>query len=184
MKWRLSNNILLLLWVGLMASSFVISADLIPYANSIASTGLRFMLASILMLPLILINYQPVAARKIYLQYGLISLFLVMFFLGLFEALKTTTAMRTSVIYTLVPLISIVLTYFGLKVKTSKIKLLGFALGPIQLTSALLPRLSNRAKQPLLIYRRLRRLVISLPLALIRLVRWRCIRIRKIYAQI
>jgi drug/metabolite transporter (DMT)-like permease len=89
------------------------------------------MLASILMLPLILINYQPVAARKIYLQYGLISLFLVMFFLGLFEALKTTTAMRTSVIYTLVPLISIVLTYFGLKVKTSKIKLLGFGLGTI-----------------------------------------------------
>ena len=126
MKWLLSNNMLLLLWASLMASSFVLSADLIPYANSIASTGLRFILASIMMIPLFAINYKPMVSRKVYLHYGLISLFLVLFFIGLFEALKTTTAMRTSVIYTLVPLISIVFTFVLLKTKTSKTKLLGF----------------------------------------------------------
>jgi drug/metabolite transporter (DMT)-like permease len=136
MKWLLSNNVLLLLWVSLMASSFVVSADLIPYANSITSTGLRFILASILMMPLVAIQFKvnshrPMTSLKVYLHYGLISLFLVLFFVGLFEALKTTTAMRTSVIYTLVPLISIVLTFVLLKVKTSKIKLLGFVLGSI-----------------------------------------------------
>ncbi|MEH6448387.1 MAG: EamA family transporter [Oleispira sp.] len=134
MKWLLSNNVLLLLWVSLMASSFVVSADLIPYANSITSTGLRFILASIMMIPLVAIQFKvgghrPMANRKVYLHYGLISLFLVLFFVGLFEALKTTTAMRTSVIYTLVPLISIVLTFVLLKTKTSKTKLLGFVLG-------------------------------------------------------
>jgi drug/metabolite transporter (DMT)-like permease len=131
MKWLLSNNVLLLLWVSLMASSFVVSADLIPYANSITSTGLRFILASIMMIPLVAMNYRPMTSKKIYLHYSLISLFLVLFFVGLFEALKTTTAMRTSVIYTLVPLISIVFTFVLLKTKTSKTKLLGFVLGSV-----------------------------------------------------
>ncbi len=136
MKRLMSENLILLLWVSLMASSFVVSADLIPYANSIASTGLRFVLASILMIPFVVINYktsntQFKASKKVYINYSFISLFLVLFFVGLFEALKTTTAMRTSVIYTLVPLLSILLTYFGLKLKTSKTKLLGFALGTI-----------------------------------------------------
>lgn len=134
MKWLLSNNALLLLWVSLMASSFVVSADLIPYANSITSTGLRFILASIMMIPLFAINYKPMISRKVYLHYGLISIFLVLFFIGLFEALKTTTAMRTSVIYTLVPLISIVFTFVLLKTSTSKIKLLGFVLGSLGAT--------------------------------------------------
>ena len=148
MKWLLSNNLLLLLWVSLMASSFVFSADLIPYANPIASTGLRFILASILMLPLIISSNksannassdnESLESKKIFFQYGLISLFLVMFFVGLFEALKTTTALRTSVIYTLVPLISIVLTYFLLKTKTAKIKILGFILGSLGATIVVL----------------------------------------------
>lgn len=130
----LTNNTLLLLWVSLMASSFVVSVELIPYANSIASTGLRFILASIMMLPLVVFHYKSSAIKikvnqKVYFQYSFISVFLVLFFVGLFEALKTTTAMRTSVIYTLVPLLSVLITYFGLKLKTSKIKLLGFFLG-------------------------------------------------------
>ena len=131
MKWLLSSNVLLLLWVSLMASSFVVSANLIPYTNPITSTGLRFILASMMMIPLLAMNYRPMMSRKVYLHYGLISLFLVLFFIGLFEALKTTTAMRTSVIYTLVPLISIVCTFVLLKIKTSKIKVLGFILGSI-----------------------------------------------------
>lgn len=136
MKQLLSHNALLLLWVSLMASSFVVSAYLVPYASSIASTGLRFLLASIMMIPFVVINYQTrrsnfKGSKRLYLQYSFISLFLVLFFVGLFEALKTTTAMRTSVIYTLVPLFSIFMTYFLLKLKTSTTKLLGFALGTI-----------------------------------------------------
>jgi len=119
-----------------MASSFVVSKDLLPYANPIASTGLRFILASMLMLPIvwkgnIWKRNTPIVGAKIIVQYSVISVFLVLFFLGLFEALKTTSAMRTSVIYTLVPLISVALTYGVLKLKTSKTKLLGFILGTI-----------------------------------------------------
>ena len=134
MKTILSQNLTLLLWVSLMASSFVVSKELLPYANPIASTGLRFILASIFMLPIVWItNIRNKNTRfvgtKVIIQYSFISLFLVLFFLGLFEALKTTSALRTSVIYTLVPLISVVLTYSVLKLKTSKTKIIGFILG-------------------------------------------------------
>lgn len=125
----LTHNALLLLWVSLMASSFVISEDLLPYANPIASTGLRLILASVLMLPFAWMQKNLPMGFKVLWQYTLISLFLVLFFIGLFEALKTTSPMRTSVIYTLVPLLSVLLTYVGLKLKTSKSKLLGFFLG-------------------------------------------------------
>ena len=119
-----------------MASSFVVSKDLLPYANPVASTGLRFILASIFMLPIVWNtnlrnkNTRFIGAKGI-IQYSFISLFLVLFFLGLFEALKTTSALRTSVIYTLVPLISVALTYAVLKLKTSKTKVIGFMLGTI-----------------------------------------------------
>lgn len=139
----LTQNITLLLWVSLMASSFVVSKDILPYANPITSTGLRFMLASILMLPIVwksnVWKKNTFSINtKIVVQYGFISLFLVLFFLGLFEALKTTSALRTSVIYTLVPLISVALGYAGLKLKTSKSNLLGFMLGTAGATWVLL----------------------------------------------
>lgn len=143
MKPALLNNLLLLVWVSLMASSFVMSADLIPYANAITSTALRFMLASVMMIPLLMVNYPASkkrfkATKIIYFQYSIISAFLVLFFVGLFEALKTTSALRTSVIYTLVPLLSIFITYVALQSKTSKMKLLGFMLGTVGAVSVLL----------------------------------------------
>lgn len=131
MKPTLIDNFTLLLWVSLMASSFVVSEQLIPFANSIASTSLRFLLATILMLPFIgkvsieQLNY------KLFFHYSVISLFLVLFFIGLFEALKTTTAMRTSVIYTLLPLISVIITYSALKIVTPNRQIAGFVLGTL-----------------------------------------------------
>jgi drug/metabolite transporter (DMT)-like permease len=143
MKQPFFSQILLVVWVGLMASSFVISADLIPYANSITSTGLRFLLATVMMLPLILVNYQPLSKSRILLQYGLMSIFLVLFFIGLFEALKTTTAARVAVIYTLVPLISLIFSHVILRDKVDKVKLIGFLLGTF---GAILFLLANAGK--------------------------------------
>ncbi len=68
----------------------------------------------------------------------MVSLFLVLFFLGLFEALKTTTATRTSVIYTLLPLLTVVVSYLGLKVRPSVKQLIGFVLGSVGATWVLL----------------------------------------------
>jgi drug/metabolite transporter (DMT)-like permease len=129
MKKTLAQNLILLLWVALMASSFVVSKQLLPFANPIASTGLRFMLASLFMLPFIWQGHARILTTKLMIQYTIISLFLVLFFLGLFEALKTTTPIRTSVIYTLLPLLSVVSSYLALTLTTPKIQLVGFVLG-------------------------------------------------------
>ena len=131
MKSALIDNFTLLLWVSLMASSFVVSEQLLPYANPIASTALRFILATIMMMPFIGKTSIKQLNYKILLRYSIISLLLVLFFLGLFEALKTTNAMRTSVIYTLIPLISVVITYIGLKLVTTKKQIAGFLVGTL-----------------------------------------------------
>lgn len=131
MKQQLTSNIVLLLWVGLMASSFVVSEQLLPYANPIASTGIRFILASFLMLVFVRKKAFTLLTPRVLAQYFVISLLLVLFFLGLFEALKTTTAMRTSVIYTLLPIVSVLLTYFMLKLVTPRKQVIAFILGTI-----------------------------------------------------
>ena len=131
MKQALTDNFILLFWVSLMASSFVVSEQLLPFANPIASTALRFILATALMLPFIWKKSLQQINCKILRQYSLISLFLVLFFLGLFEALKTTTALRTSVIYTLLPLLSVVLTYVVLKLVTPNKLIVAFVIGTL-----------------------------------------------------
>jgi len=131
MRNTLTENIILFIWVSLMASSFVVSEQLLPYANPIASTGLRFILATLMMLVFVnKASLQQINARILW-QYSIISLLLVLFFLGLFEALKTTTAMKTSVIYTLVPLCSVVLAFFTLKVVTPLKLIFAFIIGSI-----------------------------------------------------
>ena len=131
MKNALSDHLILFIWVSLMASSFVVSEHLLPYANPIASTGLRFILATLMMLFFVKKAAVLQLNRKMFARYSIISLFLVLFFLGFFEALKTTTAMKTSVIYTLLPLFSVVLSYLTMKV-IAPIKLIAaFTLGSI-----------------------------------------------------
>jgi len=129
MKQTLADNLILLLWVSLMASSFVVSEQLIPFANPVASTGLRFILATLMMLALVKGAPFKLLTRKILLHYSLISVCLVLFFLGLFEALKTTTALKASVIYTLLPLFSVILAYLTLKVVTPPKLIIAFIIG-------------------------------------------------------
>jgi len=128
MQFKIVTYAALALWLGLMASSFVVSADLLPHANPVASTGLRFLLACVLMLPFALGRLSLFKAELLF-KYLLVSLFLVLFFLGLFKALQTTTVMRTSVIYTLLPLLTVLVSYCGLRMRPSPTQLMGFVLG-------------------------------------------------------
>lgn len=134
----LYSLMLLLLWVALIASSFVVSEHLLPYANPVASTALRFILASLLMAPLVIPRYPAFPSREMLFKYFVITLFLVLFFLGLFQSLKTTTATRTSVIYTLVPLMTVFISYISLRATTKRHQLIGFILGTLGATWVLL----------------------------------------------
>lgn len=93
--------------------------------------GYDFFLAGGLMLPFVDHDHRKMLNLKLVFQFAFISLFLVLFFIGLFEALKTTSATRTSVIYTAIPLLSVVITFIGLKTVTPIFQLVGFILGGV-----------------------------------------------------
>ncbi|MAZ87615.1 MAG: hypothetical protein CL693_08210 [Cellvibrionaceae bacterium] len=126
---RINAYILLAVWLCLTASSFVVAEVVAPYANPIATTALRFWLATALLLPFVKRHHLKHSSLEVLLKYVLVSSLLVGFFVGLFVALKSTTAVKTSVIYTSTPLLSVVLSFLLLKVKPSWIQFLGFVLG-------------------------------------------------------
>lgn len=125
-----------LIWAWLMASSFVVSAYVTSYASPLATTGLRFMMALVLMTPIYYWLPKPAehSLRAVFqstsltLKYLLISATLVGFFIGLFSALKTTSSLNTSVMYTFVPLLgALLMLCFGQR--TSFKHWLGYMIG-------------------------------------------------------
>lgn len=133
----------LLVWAWLMASSFIVSGNMEAFASPIATTAFRFVLALVLILGLLLINWQRAGIHRaqalsdlfvskiLCLQYVVISGALVGFFIGLFVALKYTTPLKTSVLYTLVPLFGVFITKLWLRERLNGTKLSGFILGSI-----------------------------------------------------
>jgi len=134
-----------LLWALLMASSFIASAHITPFASPLATTGLRFILALSIMTPLYCFISKPTylslitvfKSPRLTLQYLLISGSLVGFFIGLFTALKTTTPLNTAVIYTFVPIFGGLLL-LACGQRTSFTHWLGYAIGSTGAISVLL----------------------------------------------
>jgi len=133
----------LLLWAWLMASSFIISGHMVAYASPIATSALRFLLAMLMMLPALWFSWQRAklnkteqfralfASRQRLFHYVVISGALVGFFIGLFVALQSTTPLNTSVLYTLVPLMGVMITRVWLKEMAPLWRVVGFVLGSI-----------------------------------------------------
>ncbi|QUX90379.1 EamA/RhaT family transporter [Marinomonas sp. A3A] len=139
----MSSFYTLLLWAWLMASSFIVSGHMVEYASPIATSAFRFLLAMLIMLPALLFSWHRAklnkieqfkalfASRQRLFHYVVISGALVGFFIGLFVALQSTTPLNTSVLYTLVPLIGVMITRIWLKEVAPLWRVIGFVLGSI-----------------------------------------------------
>lgn len=139
----MSSFFTLLLWAWLMASSFIVSGHMVEYASPIATSAFRFLLAMLIMLPALLFSWQRgklnkieqfkvlFASRQRLFHYVVISGALVGFFIGLFVALQSTTPLNTSVLYTLVPLIGVMIARVWLKEVAPLWRVIGFVLGSI-----------------------------------------------------
>ncbi|TQF66664.1 DMT family transporter [Pseudoalteromonas luteoviolacea] len=123
------HTALLLLWVSLLASSFIVSEQVLPYASPIAATWLRFFLTSLCLIPIVGVGASYKIEAQQLLKYAVISLFLVLFFVGLFESLRTTTAQRTAIIYTFLPVMCVILSYLLMNIVPNTGQLWGFMLG-------------------------------------------------------
>lgn len=139
----MSQLFILLLWAWLMASSFVVSGFIVDYASPIATSIFRFLLSCLIMLCVLVMSWRKkklgvrdqfkmlFSSRDRLFHYVIISGAMVGFFIGLFVALQSTTALNTSVLYTLVPLIGVCITRFWLKEITPWGRVSGFVIGSI-----------------------------------------------------
>ncbi len=129
---NIKHHLLVLLATTLVAGSFWASEKLAGIINPISLTLLRFIGASLILLPLVLSKAKwrekilPTLPRA-----TVISLFYALFFIGFFEALNTTNATNTATIFTLVPLITGLLSIIALREKLTGKQLLVYAIGAL-----------------------------------------------------
>ncbi|MDY0189764.1 MAG: DMT family transporter [Desulfuromonas sp.] len=125
-------HLLVLLSTLLVAGSFLAADRLAGVINPFSLTLIRFVAAALVLLPSLL-------SRRIWRQQFLpvlpramgISLFYAMFFVCMFEALKTTTSLNTGTIYTLVPFMTALLCLVVLRQKISRANLGIYLLGVV-----------------------------------------------------
>ena len=129
------NHLFVLLATALVAGSFIVSENLAGIINPFSLTLLRFAGAALILSPLII--YKKEWRVKVWptLPRGMvIGFFFAAFFIGLFEALNTTTALNTGTLYTLVPMGTALLSAFFLKDRINRKILLVYLFGAIGTT--------------------------------------------------
>ena len=129
---RIKYHLLVLLATALVAGSFLASEKLAGITHPISLTLLRFIGASLILLPIVLYKTKwRVKVLSTLPRAMIISLFYSIFFLTLFESLKTTTSLNTGALFTLVPLITALLSILAFKESISKRQVVVYIIGAI-----------------------------------------------------
>src|SRR5690606_6735043 len=121
---------LVLLSTLLVAGSFIAAAPLAQLINPYSLTLLRFLLAALILAPVVLLNSAlrsrvlPALPRTL-----IISFLFSTFFVCMFEALQTTSSLNTAAIYTLVPMITAIISVFLLGERFTLTRILAYGLG-------------------------------------------------------
>ena len=132
MSKELNSHLIIILATFLVGGSFVISQKLSGIIDPISITLLRFVIASLVLVPIIFLNQNY--RKKLIPTFNramIISFFYSLFFIGLFKALEYTTALNTGTIFTLVPFITAVFSIFIFNQKISLISYLVYFIGII-----------------------------------------------------
>lgn len=132
MKDKLKAHFLVLLATFLVAGSFIASQKLSGVIDPISLTLFRFVFASLFLAPFMIFikKYRDKVIST--LPRGMIiGLFYSLFFIGLFKALESTTALNTGTLFTLVPLLTAIFAIFLLKQKIDYKQLITYIIGII-----------------------------------------------------
>lgn len=111
-------HILMIIATLLVSTSFPVGAEVTKHLDPIAITLVRFVMASLLFTPVVIYRHgfslpDPLS----FLRYSIISFSLTGFFWCMFEALRHTSTLNTSALFTLVPGIAGIISYIWLKEK-------------------------------------------------------------------
>ncbi|PUE66345.1 DMT family transporter [Arcobacter lacus] len=132
MSKDLNAHFIILLATFLVGGSFIISQKLSGIIDPISITLLRFIIASLLLAPIVFLNQKY--REKIISTFKramIISFFYSIYFIGMFKALEFTTALNTGTIFTLVPLLTALFSIFVFKQKISFNQYLIYLIGII-----------------------------------------------------
>lgn len=132
MSKELNSHLIIILATFLVGGSFVVSQKLSGIIDPISITLLRFVIASLVLVPIIFFNQNY--RKKLIPTFNramIISFFYSLFFIGLFKALEYTTALNTGTIFTLVPFITAVFSIFIFNQKISLMSYMVYFIGII-----------------------------------------------------
>lgn len=116
MSKDLQAHMIILIATFLVGGSFIVSQKLSGIIDPISINLLRFVIASLILSPLVFIKKElRVRLRSTFTRAMIISFFYSAFFIGLFSSLEYTSALNTGAIFTLVPLITALLAIFIFK---------------------------------------------------------------------
>ncbi len=123
-----------LLMVGcalLVSTSFTVCAAIAYGMTPELLTFFRFLLASVLLAPFVGLRYGLGVSFRGLLRYAIISLALVFFFWAMFLSLRYTSALNTSVLFTLVPSISGFYAFFLIRERLGRARLVALGCGVV-----------------------------------------------------
>jgi drug/metabolite transporter (DMT)-like permease len=127
--FRSRVHLLLLFSTTLVSTSFVVAEIIAGTLDPLALTFVRFLLATIFLLPIISLKYGLAIKMSAMVRYAAISGCLVVFFWTMFFSLRYTTPLNTSVLFTLVPAISAVYASFINRERITRSLLLALIVG-------------------------------------------------------
>jgi drug/metabolite transporter (DMT)-like permease len=105
------GHLLMVVATSLVATSFPVGAKIAGQMDSLVLTLLRFSLAAALFAPFVMWKFGlSLPTLKDFLRYSLLSGFLVGFFVAMFAALRHTSALNTAAIFSLLPIITTVVS--------------------------------------------------------------------------
>ncbi|RXJ86496.1 DMT family transporter [Arcobacter sp. CECT 8985] len=118
MSKELNAHMIILLATFLVGGSFIVSQKVSGIIDPISITLLRFVIASVLLAPFVLLNKSlRQKIKTTFKRAMIISFFYSLYFIGLFKSLEYTTALNTGTLYTLVPLLTAIISIFVFKQK-------------------------------------------------------------------
>ncbi|WP_321315310.1 DMT family transporter [Halarcobacter sp.] len=130
MNINLQAHLLVFVATFLIALSFIVSGKLSGVIDPISLTLCRFVIAVIVLAPFILLKTKfRINVKKSFSKGLKISLFYSLYFILLFKALEDTTALNTATLFTLVPLLTAIISIFAFKQKLSIKKIFVYIIG-------------------------------------------------------
>ncbi len=132
MKTQILGHFYAIIVVVMIAFSFISSTKLIQIVNPISLTLLRFIIASIILMPFVLMQKQWLKKLKmVALRGAIIGLFYALYFIVFFKSLQSTTTLHTGTLYTLVPLLTAIFSVFLFKQPLSKKRFVVYIMGAV-----------------------------------------------------